>query len=344
MTIARDLTVPEISAMLAARIGQLAPELLSGGCRVGSEWACADITGRKARTGGSLRVHLTGQHKGHWRDHAIDEGGDPIDLIQGALGLDKGGAVRWGLHWLGLGDNAPVTKRRPKSKPVEPTADERRRAAKGAAIWQESGSITGTLAELYLREHRGITVELPQSLRFHPGLDYWDTESDKPVLLGQFPALIAGITVCPSRSVVAAHAVYLDAVTGGKANLDPVKKTFGPAAGGAVRLAAHGPRLMLCEGVETGLSVWQACPGLLVWATVGTAGYCSLILPPGVQDITIAADADEAGEAAAQKAAQRFMAEGCRVKIARPPNGYGDFNDALMAQQSANARKAVNYD
>ena len=48
-------------------------------------------------------------------------------------------------------------------------------------------------------------------------------------------------------------------------------------------------------------------------------------------DLTIAADADEAGEAAAQKAAQRFLGEIARVLIARPTPGHNDFNDMLIS-------------
>ena len=272
---ASNLTIPEISTLLAERIDHLAADLLSGGCRVGSEWACADLTGAAPKTGGSLRVHLAGQYQGCWRDHATGDHGDALDLIRGALGLDKGKAVRWALHWLGLDDNAPVTKPRPKPvralrpvKPVEPTADERRRAARGAAIWKEAEPITGTLAEEYLRS-RGITTALPPSLGFHPALAYWDTTKARPVLVNEFPALVSAISVWPSRSVAAVQAVYLNPETAGKANVSCPKKSFGPSAGGAVRLAAHGPRLAITEGVETGLSVLQSCSGLPVWAMVG---------------------------------------------------------------------------
>ncbi|MDK1021841.1 MAG: toprim domain-containing protein [Candidatus Hydrogenedentes bacterium] len=221
-----------------------------------------------------------------------------------------------------------------------PAADKRRQAAKGMAIWQESEAITGTLAEAYLQD-RCITTALPPSLRFHPALPYWDTAGDKPVLLGDFPTLVSGITVWPSRSVVAVQAVYLNPKTAGKADVGCPKKTFGPAAGGAVRLAAHGLRLALCEGVETGLSVLQSCNGLPVWATTGTAGLYNVTLPPIVTDLIIAADADPPGEIAAQKSSQRFIAEGRRVKVAKPPHGHNDFNDALVSQEAAQPGKAT---
>ena len=41
------------------------------------------------------------------------------------------------------------------------------------------------------------------------------------------------------------------------------------------------------------------------------------------------ADGDEPGEAAARSAALRWMREGRRVRIARPPRG-ADFNDILL--------------
>ena len=137
---------------------------------------------------------------------------------------------------------------------------------------------------------------------------------------------------------------FLDPATAGKAGVATSKKGFGPTTGGAIRLAPHGPRLALAEGLETALSVWQSCPAIPVWALCGTAGYGAVVVPPAVEEIVICADSDEAGKVAADSACQRFLSMGYRVKAARPPHGHNDFNDALMAQQSANARKAINYD
>ena len=105
--------------------------------------------------------------------------------------------------------------------------------------------------------------------------------------------------------------------------------TLGPTTGGAVRLAPAGPRLAIAEGVETALSVLQACPDLPVWAVLGTSGFKSVILPGDIREVVIAADADDAGTSAAHEATERFLAEGLSVRIARPPNGFADFNDVL---------------
>jgi DNA primase len=47
--------------------------------------------------------------------------------------------------------------------------------------------------------------------------------------------------------------------------------------------------------------------------------------------VIVAADRDKAGEAAAEGAAQTFLAQGRRVRIIRPHAPYKDFNDELMA-------------
>ena len=81
--------------------------------------------------------------------------------------------------------------------------------------------------------------------------------------------------------------------------------------------------------------ITQPCfgSGLPTWATLSTSGLRAVILPPEVETVIIAADADEAGEVAAQAAARRFIAEGRKVKIARPPKGM-DFNDLLLKPEN----------
>ena len=128
--------------------------------------------------------------------------------------------------------------------------------------------------------------------------------------------------------MVGIHRTFLRMDGKGKAPVTKPKMMIGRCGGGAVRLAPAGPELVLSEGIETGLSVQQAT-NKPVWATLSTSGLHSIILPPEVKTVIIAADADEKGEEAAQKAAKRFLAEGRTVKIARPPKGM-DFNDLLQ--------------
>ena len=54
--------------------------------------------------------------------------------------------------------------------------------------------------------------------------------------------------------------------------------------------------------------------------------------PDAVRTVTIAADADRAGQRAAAKAARRWRAEGRSVHIATPDVPGQDFNDVLLAR------------
>jgi putative DNA primase/helicase len=71
-----------------------------------------------------------------------------------------------------------------------------------------------------------------------------------------------------------------------------------------------------------------ALPG---WAALSAGGIKSLVLPPSANMVLICADNDAngVGQRAANAAAERFLAEGRRVRIALPPRSGTDFNDLL---------------
>jgi phage/plasmid primase-like uncharacterized protein len=141
--------------------------------------------------------------------------------------------------------------------------------------------------------------------------------------------MVAAVTRWPSQEVVGVHRTFIEANGSGKALVTQQKMMLGPCAGGAVRLTAATEELVLAEGIETALSVWQVT-GKPTWACLSTSGLEAVILPPDVRMVLIAADGDQRGEEAALKAADRFVAEGRRAKIARPPWGM-DFNDLLRS-------------
>jgi putative DNA primase/helicase len=70
--------------------------------------------------------------------------------------------------------------------------------------------------------------------------------------------------------------------------------------------------------------------GTPTWAALSAAGIRTLLLPETVREVVIAADPDPVGIVAAHFAARRWLHEGRRVSIARPPLGY-DFNDLVRA-------------
>ena len=220
--------------------------------------------------------------------------------------------------------HAPSGQRRPpRVTPRPDDSDQQRRIEFARRKWSEAIPLTDSPAGMYLCQ-RGLkpgSDGWPRSLRYHPALKHGPTG----LLL---PALIAAVTIWPDQSVAGVHRTFLRMDGRAKAPVSNNKMMLGKCAGGAVRLAPAGPELVLSEGIETALSVQQGT-GLPVWATLSTSGLRSIILPPEVETVIIAADGDEAGEEAAQEAARRFIAEGRTVKIARPPRGM-DFNDLLQ--------------
>lgn len=97
-----------------------------------------------------------------------------------------------------------------------------------------------------------------------------------------------------------------------------------------MRLAPAGPHLLVSEGIESGLAA-QIATGLPCWAALSTEGVRGLILPPLplASTVTIAADGDPPGLAAAESAAKRWIAEGRCVRIAKPPAGK-DMADLIL--------------
>ena len=108
---------------------------------------------------------------------------------------------------------------------------------------------------------------------------------------------MVGLVKDRAGEVVGLHRTWLSEGFEGKASKAPIPKPrmmLGRVAGGAVRLAPHMPdgALGICEGIETGLAVMTACPGLPVWATLSTSGLEQVQLPADVKRIIVLADND----------------------------------------------------
>jgi hypothetical protein len=149
------------------------------------------------------------------------------------------------------------------------------------------------LVEAYLRG-RGIEMPLPTGLRFHPNLKHpsgsWWPGLVAAVVIGESDGNIAGI-----------HRTFLARDGSAKAPVEPQKMTLGPCRSGAVRLASASEQLMVGEGIETCLAAMQAT-GRPAWAALSTSGLRALGLAPGVRDVIVLADGDDAGETAARRA------------------------------------------
>ena len=186
-------------------------------------------------------------------------------------------------------------------------------------IWSQGLPIEGTHAETYLRG-RVITCALPDSLRWLP--DTYHTPS------GAFcSAMVADV------STGGIHRTFF--TKKGERLPQSAKMMLGPCGGGAVRLSESSGPLVVCEGIETGLSLLS---GLLsgpasVWAALSTSGIKSLTLPPTPRELIIATDSDDsgAGHAAGNRLASDASARGWKVSLMPAPDGM-DWSDVLQSK------------
>ena len=105
--------------------------------------------------------------------------------------------------------------------------------------------------------------------------------------------------------------------------------TLGQVRGGAVRLAEAADQLIICEGLEDGLTLYQDL-GVPVWVACGAGVMRHMVIPDTVRSVIIAADNDAAGALAAQRAADAHNIGGRDVRIMRPDPAFKDFNDQLQ--------------
>jgi len=193
--------------------------------------------------------------------------------------------------------------------------------ARARSLWDIAEPIHGTNGEAYLRG-RGITCPLPDSLRWLPDTYHQPSGS-------YCSAMVADVQ--PTGGV---HRTYF--TKGGDRLSKSAKMMLGACSGGAVRLSESLGPLVVCEGVETGLSLLS---GLLdgpatVWAALSTSGIKGLSLPPRTGELIIASDGDAAGRDAANSLAQTAHGLGWQVSLMPAPDGQ-DWNDVLVGNGGA---------
>jgi putative DNA primase/helicase len=196
-----------------------------------------------------------------------------------------------------------------------------RKQASAKRLWNSAMPSPGTLVETYL-QHRGITLPVPEALRFVAHQRNWREDQ-------VCPAMVA----CVRDATGEQSAVHITSLTpeGSKAPFKHSKLMLGPVGGNAVHLTPLdelGDALAIGEGIETCLSVAQLT-SLPTWACLSAGGVQKVVLPERIRHVLIACDGDPVGRRYATKAAIRFEREGRRVRLRVPPPGQ-DFNDILL--------------
>lgn len=215
---------------------------------------------------------------------------------------------------------------RPSTEPNEKVERNFKIARK---IWKETKPIEGTIAEKYLRETRYLgDCFIPPDIRFHPSLYH--------KIGRKYPAMVAVVKDIKSKEIRGIHRTWFNPETFDKASIEPNKMMLSNICGAGVIIGAFFNPLIICEGIETALTLHLES-GYPVIAALSASNMKKLILPPitKVSELIIAADNDEnlAGFKAAEALAERATMNGYQVKIITPPKGYSDFNDILLEKR-----------
>lgn len=196
-------------------------------------------------------------------------------------------------------------------------------------LWGKSLPLQGTVAETYLRSRLGhYLTSIPRALRY--------LHACKHPSGSVYPCMIAEVTHCPHNTTQAVHRTFLRHDGMGKAEVEPSKMLLGHANGGAVRLATATEELILCEGIEDGLTL-QSIIKKPVWVAGSASFLKSIVLPalPLAATVYIAHDNDRAGREARDVLGNRLAGEGRKVKIQTPPSPYKDFNELVLKELTA---------
>jgi conjugative transfer relaxase protein TraI len=315
-------------------------------------------TGGQYRYGskqGSLVITLAGDKRGLWHDFQTGQGGHLLDLIAMQKNLDKQRDFRAVLEEaLKLLGTSPadisvqaVTLTAPKSPPKAPnvasqalTPEQQRSLRYARQLARESQPVSGTLAEQYLREHRGITLEtFPDNVRFHPGIYSRRNEASHPALLV--------VAKDNANKVQAVQAIFLDKYTAQKADVSVKKQTWGRPSQGSVSLvksSASAGVTYLAEGPETALSVYTALNGADVRITLGKSNFKNIDPKTTSQNIVLCLDNDGQNPHSDQlihMAASKLQEQGKQVWIAQPKMEGQDYNDVLIQQGQAAVKSAM---
>jgi len=277
---------------------------------------------------GRFRLHVTGPKCGKWSDFASGEHGDMLDLIGRELGLDKRGAIDWAKDWLGgdIGDypscpTVPAPRERDSGTAgQDPDVERHHRQNRALAIWNEAGSVTGTLAEAYLVKERGLL--LPTDILaadvfwFNPKLYYDGAHVPGMVALMRDPATSEPVGI--QRTFLTPDGKKIE------------RRMLGSA--GVVMLSSREEveyGLGLAEGMENGLAVMAIAGWLPVWAAMSAGAIRNFPILAGIDALTIFADPEQVGMDAARSCARRWSDAGKEVTIAAPPDVQRDWNDEL---------------
>ena len=206
-----------------------------------------------------------------------------------------------------------------RPKPLE--QEKHRRIICAGAIWNEAIDARGTIVEAYLEARGSVLPPDVQCLRYHPRC---------PRGAGQLPAMIAEMRSAATDEFAGVHRTFLMPDGGRKANVEPQRMALGGMAGAVIKITADEDvttGLGICEGVEDAVAVLKA-GWRPIWCCMSAGNLGRFPVLPGIEALTVFADADRPGMDAAHRAAECWCKAGREARVVSPKHAK-DFGEAL---------------
>lgn len=318
--------------------------------------------GRTLRFGenGKIAVRISGERMGTWYDFSSSTGGDIFALVQEKQACDFKAAAEYlrrecGLQSLNSGGSLKLVHDHNNSDLTEKYIKERQaeeRSAKAKQMFvtnlHDRAKDIGdrSVAHRYLTQRRGISCAVGEDIK---------TTGIK----GQNQYLPAIVAFARNEQgvITGGQQILLDKRTGGKADVDIAKRSFGKIAGSFVEVgrgenASKGKVnvTIIAEGLETALSVKQALANgpnnkeiqVKVLCSLGISNIKNYQAVAG-EKIIIAADNDGQHAVTSKTidtAQEELQSKGALVEIVRPEKP-GDFNDVLQQNTNGEGEKEI---
>jgi DNA polymerase len=257
-------------------------------------------------------LHL---YEDHYYCFACGAHGGQIDWLMQVEGMSHEEAIDALANW-----EAPIS---------EPRRDAADNLANALRLWNESGPITGTLAEQYLATARCIDIgalpaDINEVLRFHPRCPF-GPGARHPCLVALFRDVTTDALAGIHRTALTADSRKIDRMSLGRWPSSRAIK-FWPANG----------RLFVGEGIETVLAAatrlqHRGEPMQPAWATGSSGALGRFAVVAGVEQLKVLVDNDDggSGRADSERCARRWNLAGRKVALLVPPHGK-DFNDVVI--------------
>jgi putative DNA primase/helicase len=258
------------------------------------------------------------------RQPCPDCGRGPKDRTCGVTLDDRGGVA----HCFRCGYRETTRGERRAGRPIAPRSAPQRHETLsdfGRELWRACRPLGGD-ALAYLEARCCAIPPADADLRWHPALKHPPSGLVGPALVGLVTDALTGAPLTLHRTWVRAD--------GCKAPMDPPRMLLGGhrKQGGVIRLwpdEGMTTGLGIAEGIETALSLAHAMAP--VWACIDAGNLAAFPVLDGIEALTIAADNDEAGIAAARACARRWAHAGREVRIVIPNANKSDLNDMARA-------------